>query len=403
MKIVYIHQYFSQTNRSYRQASAMVRAGHEVHMVTSDRQRSAESVPRYRTEITDGIRVHWIAVPYSNHFSNKERMLAFAKFAAASTSLVRRIKADLVFATSTPLTVAIPAILGSMNPKRPMIFEVRDLWPEIPIQMGALRNPAIRKLMQALEFVTYKRADHIVALSPGMGDSVREKSPSSEITIIPNSSDTELFSVDEQEAKNWLKGQQAIPEGKKFALYAGAIGRANNVVSLVDVATNLDSIDGGDDLVILVVGEGAEKELLREQALRRGVLGTKLVLMDRLPKSEIAFAYNRASVILSTLLPTKILETSSPNKVFDAFAAGKPVLTNYGGWIADLLHSHGAGVSLPGVGGDAIAKKLVEMTSDVALHSSMSRASKSLGQDMFQSSDLADRVNSIVELTAERF
>src|SRR5690606_3755255 len=138
MKILYLHQYFNTPNmsggtRSYEMAKRLVAAGHEVHMITSWVQET-NHLDWFNEEI-DGIKVHWFPNPYSNKMSYKQRIQAFLRFAYASMQKIATIPADIVFATSTPLTIAIPGVLGARKQKIPMIFEVRDLWPEVPIAM----------------------------------------------------------------------------------------------------------------------------------------------------------------------------------------------------------------------------------------------------------------------------
>ena len=148
MKIIYLHQYFntpqmSGGTRSYEMARRFVAAGHEVHMITSHREES-DDFSEWLEEIIDGIHVHWLSVPYSNNMGFKARVLAFLKFAVASGVKARKVGGDVIFATSTPLTIALPAIYAAKRLKKPMVFEVRDLWPELPIEVSALKNPFLK-------------------------------------------------------------------------------------------------------------------------------------------------------------------------------------------------------------------------------------------------------------------
>jgi len=121
-------------------ARRFVAAGHEVHIITSNRERN-KNASGWLDEIIDGIHVHWFALPYPNKMDFKARVSAFLKFAMASGAKAYRVGGDVIFATSTPLTIALPAVYAAKRLRKPMLFEVRDLWPELPISVGALNNP----------------------------------------------------------------------------------------------------------------------------------------------------------------------------------------------------------------------------------------------------------------------
>ena len=200
MKIIYLHQYFntlemSGGTRSYEMARRLAAAGHEVHMVTSWRSDDGRS-PEWFVTDESGIKTHWLPVPYSNHMSYRERISAFFRFAFLAMSKAKELGGDVIFATSTPLTIAIPAVFASRKKKIPMVFEVRDLWPELPIAMGALRNPVLQWLAHRLERWAYKNAEAVVALSPGMKYGVVNTGyPANRVAVIPNSSDLSLIHI----------------------------------------------------------------------------------------------------------------------------------------------------------------------------------------------------------------
>ena len=166
MKIIYIHQYFNTPNmaggtRSYEMARRLVSMGHEVHMLTSRRDKSSSQ--DYLFTLEDGIHVHWIPVAYSNKFSDVNRILAFLKFAWLSTKKGISLQGDVVFATSTPLTIAIPGYIVSRKLSIPMVFEVRDLWPTLPIAIGSLKNTLLKWIALRLERFAYFNSARVVA------------------------------------------------------------------------------------------------------------------------------------------------------------------------------------------------------------------------------------------------
>lgn len=149
MHIVYLHQYFntpamSGSTRSYEIARRLVSAGHRVSVVTSSR--ISDDRKGWVQSNESGIDVHWLAVPYSNRMAYGERISAFLRFAFGAARRAASLRGDVVFATSTPLTIAIPGVFAARKLKVPMVFEVRDLWPEVPIAIGALRNPPFQEM-----------------------------------------------------------------------------------------------------------------------------------------------------------------------------------------------------------------------------------------------------------------
>lgn len=180
MRIIYLHQYFNTPEmqggtRSFEMARRLVKAGHAVHMVTSKRDADDHAGPVWEESEETGIHVHWCRVPYSNRMSFTQRIQAFARYAWLAGKRAASLPADVVFATSTPLTVAGPAVRVARKLRVPMVFEVRDLWPDVPIALGVLRNPILKASARWLERYAYRHATRIVALSPEMKKGVVRK------------------------------------------------------------------------------------------------------------------------------------------------------------------------------------------------------------------------------------
>ena len=149
MRIVYLHQYFRTPDmvggtRSYEMARRLVDKGHSVHMITSSETPSDDEA-LWRTTNENGIDVHWTPVPYDNSMGYNARIKAFFAFAWRAAHKTATFSPDVIFATSTPLTIALPGVYGAYRAGCPMVFEVRDLWPLVPIEIGALRNPVTKQ------------------------------------------------------------------------------------------------------------------------------------------------------------------------------------------------------------------------------------------------------------------
>ena len=178
----------SGSTRSYEMARRLVAAGHQVEMITS--WRDATDKRDWFVTHEEGIRVHWLPVRYSNHLGYAQRIRAFLSYALASASRAAALPADVVLASSTPLTIALSAIYAKWRRGVPLVFEVRDLWPEVPIAMGALKSPVTRWLARRLEKFAYANSEAIVALSPGMKAGMLARGVSADkVSVIPNGSD----------------------------------------------------------------------------------------------------------------------------------------------------------------------------------------------------------------------
>ena len=344
MRITYLHQYFNTpsmpgSTRSYEMGRRLVAMGHEVNVVTS--WRDSDGRKDWFTTDEAGMRVYWLPVPYSNHMSYNRRIASFFKFAWGAARKAASLPADVVFPTSTPLTIALPGAYAARCQKVPMVFEVRDLWPDVPIAMGALTNPIMIRASLLLEQFAIKNADAFVALFDRARDSLIAKGVRNDlIEVIPNGSDLQLFGAGNGQMIRQKLG--CSPE-TNLILYAGAFGRVNGVSYIVDLANQLRR---DARFKFLLIGDGFEKGTVLRQAKEANLLGENLFFEDQVSKSAIVDYFAAADICMSTVMPLKILEGDSANKVFDGLAAGKLVATNHGGQLTNLLEKTGAGVHL---------------------------------------------------------
>jgi glycosyltransferase involved in cell wall biosynthesis len=359
-------------------------------MITSARETSAAR--SWFTTEEAGIRVHWLPVPYSNHLSHGARIAAFARFAVGAALRAAGLAADVVFATSTPLTIAIPAAWAARRLRVPMVFEVRDLWPEVPIAMGALRDPLSRCAARRLERFAYARAARVVALSPGMADGVAKTGyPRGRISVVPNAADLDLFHRDASRGLAWRR-RHGIEEGKLLVAYTGTLGRANGVAYLVDVAEALKS---DPRFAFVVAGDGQEREMIETRARERAVLGHNLWMLPPMPKSEMSDALAATDIATTLFLPLPALEANSANKFFDGLAAGCCVAVNIGGWQAELLESAGAGIRLSR-NPQTAARQLQSLADDPACIASAGRNARRLAEAQFSRDKLAAQVEALL-------
>ena len=336
MKIIYLHQHFrtpsmSGGTRSYEFAKRLVASGHTVEMIAAWPD---ETTPAGKSDFTteeDGIRVHWIRCPYQNRMGYARRLVAFAHFAVSAAIKANGLGGDVVFATSTPLTIALPALYVSVLRHIPMIFEVRDLWPDAPIAIGALRSPILVGAARWLEAAAYRRSAHIIALSPAIKDGIHRRGVSeSKITVIPNSADLDLFSPDIDGAA--LRAEMGLL-GKFVCLHLGAMGQVNGLDFVLDCARELRSREI-DNVIFLLHGDGSERIRLERLCSKEGL--TNVVFSGPSDKRFAARVLAMADVSLTLVKNIPALHACSPNKFFDTLAAGKPALINVCGWLERL-------------------------------------------------------------------
>lgn len=403
MHILYLHQYFvppdgSGGTRSYEMARRLVTAGHKVTLITS----SAFFPARYElgegttTREIAGIQLRIIDVPYSNRLSYARRIKAFVDFALKATVETIRVKnIDVIFATSTPLTIALPGIMGKLRHRKPMIFEVRDLWPELPIAIGALRNPLVKALAKWLERTAYAASDQVVALSPGMKEGVvRTGYPAERVTVIPNSCDVELFRQAQPPSGEFFSDMPQFA-GLPIVLYAGTFGPINGVDYLVDVAAAMHGID--PKVRFVIAGDGKQKDTVIEKARSQGVLEKNLWLLPPVKKSEMPGLLAASSIATSLFVNLPEMWHNSANKFFDALAAGRPVMINYGGWQADIIRATGAGLVVPPDDPATAARLLHGFLTDSERMSKAREAAMRLADNEFNRDRLFEKLLDVFE------
>jgi len=384
MRIIYLHQYFNTpdmpgSTRSFELAKRLVKNDHKVWMITSKRDSHQDS--RIGWSIENGIDVCWLPISYSNNMGFFRRIFSFLSFSFQSAKVCLSIKADLVFSTSTPLTIAIPAIVYSKMKNIPMVFEVRDLWPEIPIAVGALKSKISIQLARWLEKVTYQNSKRIIALSKGMKAGVVSAGyPAEKTHVITNLSNSEHFTKGHNSSNLVIDGFD-WNESNPLVIYTGAFGHINDVVYLIKVADHFKRLNSS--VKFIIAGEGIESERIKSMAQELGLLNESVFVIDPVQKNDIPQLYDRATVVTSLFINLEELWHNSANKFFDGLAAGKPIMINYSGWQRDILEKHNAGFYVPYDDSVKGAEKLNQLLINPDLQKKMGHAAKRLAEEQF--------------------
>jgi glycosyltransferase involved in cell wall biosynthesis len=471
VRILYLHQFFMTRDgtggtRSYEFARRLVADGHEVTMVTAASgtsppsrskstlrpntgrkvdfgdqrrgrggraragavderdveearavgERDVEGSRAVGERDVEGIRVVEARGGYGDYVTATgvgygRRIAGFLRFALSATAAVLRgPRPDVVFATSPPLTMALPAIVAARRWRVPLVFEVRDLWPEAPIQMGALRSPIAQRLARWLERAVYRAASEIVALSPGIRDGVVAAGVSPDrVTLIPNASDLDLFSPDVDPGD--LRERLGLGDAFVCA-YFGTMGEANDLTQVIEAAALLREragvgesagaggadLPGGRDVKFVLQGDGKRRAAL-EQAVRDRQLDN-VVLLPAGDKRSAARLAAASDVCMTIFKDVPILATNSPNKLFDTFAAGRAAIVNTDGWQRELVEEHEAGVfARPGDPAD-LAERVLFLRDNPELTRRYGQNARRLAEREFDRVVLAERLRGVLERAA---
>jgi glycosyltransferase involved in cell wall biosynthesis len=341
MKILYIHQYFctpkgSSGVRSYEFAKRWVEAGHSVRIVTS--MGYDDSLKPGAVEDIDGITVQTIGGSYSPEMGMLARIWAFFVFAFQSTWIAARSRDyDVVLATSTPITVAVPAAAARWIARRPVVFEVRDVWPDAAIDAGVLTNPALIFVARMLEKLAYGSANHLVPLSTGMEQRMERKGVDpARMTVLPNCSDMARFDPASYD-REALRAQFEA-DGRFVLLYVGAINIANDIPFLTEC---MERLKDSASMVWWFVGEGNRFEYLKSEIERRGI--KNVILWGKKLKSEVPQYVNAADLGVVSFIDTPTYFENSPNKFFDYCAGGLPAMFTRTTWLQPHLEKYASG------------------------------------------------------------
>lgn len=328
MKVLYIHQYFNTPDergslRSYYLSRELVKNGYQVTVITAHNQ------DHKIRKTVDGIQVIYLPVSYSNHMNFSKRGMAFIRFVIlAILESMRQRKIDFCYVMTTPLSTGMVALFNKFILSRPYFFEVGDLWPQVPMDMGLLQGAWKQKLLTKLEGVFYRNARGLIGLSEPITSHLHSKVPNVPSQTVYNISDCERFvpskKKDDLLEKYDVRNQFVIS-------YTGTFGLANNLSEVIDFAKKVEDLP----VKFLLVGDGAEKAKVVELIRRRG--SANIRVYDSMSKSQLQEVINVTDAMFVSFAPYNSLHNGSPNKFFDALAAGKLVITNFGGWIGELI------------------------------------------------------------------
>ncbi|MBL0741603.1 glycosyltransferase family 4 protein [Chryseolinea lacunae] len=388
MKVLILHQHFNTPQsggalRSYYLAKALVVAGHTPVVITAHNEKA------YVKRGVEGIEVHYLPIAYDNRFGFGKRSMAFLRYVRAAVSLAAKLEGiGVCYAISVPLTVGLAARLLKTRYAIPYIFEVGDLWPDAPIQMGFVKNYFFKQFLYDLEKSTYRGAQSVVALSPMIQEAIVKKTPGTPVHLVPNMADTEFYQPSVKDPA--LEAKFGVA-GKFVVSYIGAVGLANGLDYFMDCARA--SQKASLPVHFVVCGDGAVLENLKTVAKQLGLANFSFIPFQNREGVKEVMNVTDASFVCYKPLP--ILETGSPNKYFDGLAAGKLMVVNFGGWIREEIEQNQCGVYVDRQHPEDFVTKIRPFLDDVERLKKSQQASRLLAERKYSRAILGEKFASL--------
>ncbi len=292
----------------------------------------------YKRENVEGIDVHYLSIPYDNKFGFWKRSFSFLSYNFSAVRLATQMAdVKICYAMSVPLTIGLAAYWIKLRQSTRYIFEVGDLWPDAPIQMGFINNYFFKQFLYRLEKFIYQQASSIVALSPAIKSSIEKRANGKKVHLIPNMADTEFYRPEKKDFD--LFNKLDLPQ--KFTVsYIGAVGLANGLDYYLECARACQK--AGLAVHFILCGDGALLDYFKRIAKQHQLQNFSILpFQDR---QGVKAVMNVTDVAFISYKPVPVLETGSPNKYFDGLAAGKMIAVNFSGWIRDEIESKKCGI-----------------------------------------------------------
>ncbi len=369
MNVLLIHQAFVSPQeaggtRHFELARFAQSRGHSITIVASDLsylsgKKHVNTHGLVAHQVVEGIQVLRAYTYPSLHQSFVWRIVSFLSFMFTSVwAGLRAGPVDVVMGTSPPIFQAFSAWLVAFLKRKPLLLEIRDLWPDFAVDIGVLKNPLLIRASLWLEMFLYRRASRILVNSPAYRLNIIAKGvPDSKISLIPNGVDPSMFDPAEKGVavrQQWKLGKSVV------VLYAGSLGMANDIPTILRAA---QLTKDNNDIIWVFVGDGKERANLEAMARDLGLEHSTLFTGAR-PKTEMKQFMGAADICIATLRNIPMFKTTYPNKVFDYMAAGRPTVLGIDGVIREVIESAEGGVFVQP--GDA--KALAEAVRSLAIN-----------------------------------
>lgn len=409
MRIQFYTHYFppegnAPASRTHANCRRWVRAGHSVRVITC-----APNVPDgrvyagyrnrlFQREMIDGIeviRVWTFIAANEGTFLRIANYVSYMISAVFFTLFMRR--PDVIVATSPQFFCGWAGLIVSKLRRVPFVLEIRDIWPESIVAVGALGNRRLLAFLEWLEAKMYRWSPWIVTVGDGYRRRLLEKGvPDEKISIVMNGVDTELFVPREPSPE--IRRRHGVPDGAFLCGYVGTIGMACGLEVVLRAARRLAD-EGREDIVFMMIGDGAVRESLEEQARELGL--RNVVFTGRRAKDEIPDYIATLDACLVHLRKTGLFETVMPSKIFEAAGMERAILNGVGGFAAEFVEAAGAGICFESDDADALVEATLRLAANPELRARLGRQGREYVISRFDREVLAADYLRILERAAE--
>ncbi len=396
MKILVLYQYFgtpkgSWSTRMYEMCKVWRDCGSKVTVITSPYDKSDIQSKKFVSRMNvDGINLIVINAGDSNKFGLIKRAYRATIFAFVSSYYSIKVNADVLIASSGPITIGIPGILGKLFSRKKLVFEVRDLWPGGAVEMGLIKNRFLKKVFFWFERKCYENSSLVIPCSLGMQEDINARYPKVRCEVIPNACDNSLFQssiLKDFVFPNWLK------EDSPVLIYTGSLGLMD---ACDDIIHGFNLLKEKKNIQIVFIGDGTERSIL-EDLTRKYSLKEQIHFLGLIPKTEVVQWYKIATASFVVFKNYSVLSTSSPNKMFDSFAANVPIIQNTAGWIKNLVGQEGVGINVDAGNPESMAIAINSFITNPSNLELMRSNCKRVAFDCFDRTKLSKRYHSLLE------
>ncbi len=409
MKILFLSHYFppeanAPASRTFDHCVRWARAGHDVTVVTCA-PNCPEGVvyPGYRNRLrrqiedVEGVRVVRVWSYLAPNAGTLRRIANYISymFSAAAASL-RLPRPDVVVATSPQFFCGWAGVLVSRLKRRPLVLEIRDIWPEGIVAVGALRNRLLLRTLERLEKWLYRAARHIVTVGAGYRSKILERvDVADRISVITNGVDLNFFrpcGPDRSFVDRWKL------DGRFVCLYAGTIGMTCGL-EVVPKAAELLKRKGRRDVAFCLVGDGALRSRLQQQ-VKEADLDDMVVFTGRQPKEQMPAILASSDACLVHLRYHEHFEALIPSKIFETMAMGRPIIMGVRGLSLEIVMEANAGLAMQPESPESLAENVERLADDPDLATQLGAAARDYVAEHYNRDRLAARMLELLEQEA---
>ena len=408
MHILFLSHYFppevnAPASRTYENAKRWVRAGHRVTVLTCHPSHPGGVVyPGFTNSVhawgeIDGIRVLRVGTYLSANKGFVKRTSNYVSFMFSAVTQCWRVRdVDLVVSTSPQFFCGMAGYFVSRLKRCPWVLEIRDLWPESIIAVGAIRNRRVIRALEGIESFLYRKADHIISLTKAFKRHITARGVDEEkVSIVTNGADLERYAPGGR--MNEVRRELGLGEDVFLASYIGTHGMAHGLGTVLRAAKRLEN---EPSVRFLLVGDGAEREKLLHAREEMGL--TNVIMLGQQPKERMPDFLAATDACLVLLIRSELFKTVLPSKIFEAMAMGRPIVLGVEGESRELVEEGGCGLCIEPENDAALADAVLKLAQNPGLRRELGERGQDYVARNFDRETLAMRYLGILEGVVEK-